>query len=140
MLTPAMLECVQRALGDIDVCIGDARVKCSVRLSASTAKDREMRGRVFVSECVEPGRCLTKLADLKCKGAIEEAVVVLPRDIDAGWWSSLGHGPWSLCVPNERGSAIVAHIGGHAHAFAIVFAQLGVVAEVQHRLGDGARG
>ena len=131
---------MQRALGPIDVCIGDAKVKCEVRLKANTAKDTEMRGRVLVSHCVEPGQCLTKLADMKRKGAIDEAIVALPRDIDAQWWSALSAGAWSLCVPTERGSPIVAHIGGHARGFALVFATLGVVADVQHRLGAEARG
>ena len=139
-ISPSILDAVQRALGPIDVCIGDAKVKCEVRLKANTAKDTEMRGRVLVSHCVEPGQCLTKLADMKRKGAIDEAIVALPRDIDAQWWSALSAGAWSLCVPTERGSPIVAHIGGHARGFALVFATLGVVADVQHRLGAEARG
>lgn len=140
VLSPAMLDCVQRSLGPIDVCIGDARVKCEVRLGASTAKDKDIHGRVFVGHCIEPSQCLTKLAGLKRAGAIEEAIVVLPRDIDATWWPSLSAGQWSICVPSERGSPIVAHIGGHARGFALVFAALGVVADVQQRLGAEAGG
>ena len=82
-------------------------------------------------------------ACVRCLGDIDvmvgKAIVALPRDIDAAWWSSLSTGPWSLCVPNEPGSPIIAHIGGHARGFTLVFAPLGVVAEVLHRLGDGAR-
>ena len=139
VLSPEMLDCVQRALGPIDVCIGDAKVRCAVRLAASTAKDKDIRGRVLVSQWVEPGQCLAKLADLKRKGSIEEGIVALPRDIDAAWWSSLSVGQWSICVPSERGSPIVAHIGGHARGFSLVFAALGVVAEVKARHGDDAR-
>ena len=125
-LSASALDAVQRALGRIDVCIGDAKVKCEVRLDANPVQDKEIRGRVFVSQCGEPGECLTKLADMKRKGAIEEVVVALPADVGASWFKLLAEGEWHCCFPTG-GGALVAYPGMKKRGFAVIFGRLGAV-------------
>ena len=138
-MTPNLLEACVRCLGKIDVLVGKAKVKAAVRLDANEDLSEKLRGKVLVVEAAEPEVAVRSVATRRLAGAIQEAVVVLPRDIDQPWLAALGEGPWSLCVPREPGSPIVAHIGGHGRGFALVFAQLGVVLEVRSEVAGDRR-
>lgn len=134
-----LFEACLRCLGKIDVLVGKAKVKAAVRLDANESLHEKLRGKVLVVEAAEPEVAVRSVATQRLAGSIQEAVVLLPRDIDNPWLTALGEGPWSFCVPRESGSPSVAHIGGRAHGFALVFAQLGVVLEVRSEVvGDGS--
>ena len=131
-LPTEIVEACLRCLGGVDVLIGKAKVKAPVRLDANENLSEKLRGKVLVLETAAPEVAIRSVATQRLAGAIQEAVVVLPRDIDHEWFAALGEGPWSCCVPREPGSPIVAHIGGRAHGFALVFAQFGVVLDVRN--------
>jgi len=122
----AILEAVQRALGRIDVCIGDAKVTCEVRLDARTAQGNQIRGRVFVSQCGEPRESLKRLAELRRMGVVEEVIVVLPADVGAAWFKLLAEDEWHCCFPTGGGLA-VAYAGLKKRGFAVTFGRLGAV-------------
>ena len=128
----AVLDACVRCLGEIDVLVGKAKVKAATCAAGLSGLTKEARGAVLIVGTDDPAASLREVAKLRESGRIDQGIVVLPRDIDANWWSSLSAGPWSLCLPSERGSPVVAHIGGHVRGFALVFAGLGVVADVQH--------
>ena len=127
ILPPAILYCVQRVLGDIDVCVGDAKVRCNLRLHQDTVALRQLRGRVFFAECVDPGECLSKLAKLRGTGAVDEVVVALPAETAAAWFKDLAGGAWVWCFPTGvQPPLLLAHLGHH-HAFCVAFSELGAV-------------
>ncbi|MFN6195384.1 MAG: hypothetical protein ACK5BN_16365 [Planctomycetota bacterium] len=123
---PAILDAVQRVLGDIDVRIGEAKVRCRLRLGVSTAKDNEIRGRVFVSEFSDPGVCLAKIADLHRRCQVDEVVVVLPAEVGALWFKLLAVGEWHCCFPTG-GGALVAYLGPRKRGFDMTFGGVGAV-------------
>jgi hypothetical protein len=139
VLSQELIDACVRCLGDIDMLGGQAKVKATATFADLGDLTKTTQGKLLVVGASDPAGSVRRVVELRESGRIEEAIVALPRDIDATWWSSLSTGPWSLCVPNERGSPIVAHIGGHARGFSLVFASIGVVAEVQHRFGGEAR-
>ncbi len=139
VLSPKLLEACVRCLGDIDVMVGKVKAKAAVCFAELGELTKTAQGKWLVVGAADPTGSVRRVVELRESGRIEEAIVALPRDIDAAWWSSLSTGQWSICVPSERGSPIVAHIGGHVRGFSLVFAALGVVAEVQHRFGGEAR-
>jgi hypothetical protein len=127
VLSPDLLDACVRLLGEIDVVIGSVPVKAGSSVRPSDLS-RSAKGSVLVVGVPNPADVLQRLAQLRERSLIDDAIVALPRDIDAGWMPALRFGPWSLCVPAKLGSPIIAHIGGHRHGFALVFAELGVVA------------
>ena len=138
VISQKLIDSCVRCLGGIDMLVGQAKVKAAATFADLGDLTRTPRGKLLVLGASDPTEVLRRVVELRGNGRIEEAMVVLPRDLDADWWTSLSTGRWSICVPSERGSPIVAHIGGHARGFAIVFGALGVVADVQQRLGDCA--
>ena len=125
-LSRELLDAVQRCMSNIDVCIGDARVKCGKQLNADTADTKQIRGKVFVSECREPGECLPKLVKLRLAGAVEEALVILPFEPGAAWFRAVAQGEWHCCFPTGKG-ALVAYLGPKTRGFVVTFDQVGTV-------------
>jgi hypothetical protein len=136
-----LLEACLRCLGTIDVLVGNvkANVNAAVRLDADQGLSKKLRGKVLIVEAVAPEVVMRSVAAQRLAGAVQEAVVVLPRDVNHAWFAALGEGPWSCCVPREPGSPIVAHIGGHGRGFALVFARLGVLLDVRSEMSGDRR-
>jgi hypothetical protein len=126
-------ECV-RILGNVDVLVG--KVKCPASVQVDGLKDlvKKARGRVLVVDATSPEEAVRCLARLVRAGRIEEALVVLPRDIDHAWLAAMSEDPWSCCIPRDAASPIVGHIGGRTRGFALVFSQCGVVLDVESSL------
>jgi len=139
IIPDALLEACVRCLGDIDVLVGNTKVKASKRAAGLSGLATAARGSVLVADGVDAADELSTVARLWLSGRINEAIVALPRDIDASWWATVRPGPWSLCIPPDRGAPIIAHIGGRAHGFALVFAAFGVVVDVRAQVTGKAR-
>lgn len=78
-LPEALLDVVQRVLGDIDVCVGLARVRCKRRLKSDTLDPNHLRGNVFVAACPEPGKWLPELAKLRRDACVLSPVLAWPQ-------------------------------------------------------------
>lgn len=133
-----VVDACVRCLGEIAVLVGKAEVKAAACVKGLSDLSKVARGAILVATSTDPAESLRCIARLREKGRIGEAIVVLPQHINASWLTSLNCGPWSLCLPFEGGTPLVAHIGGHARGFALVFARLGVVVDVQHHVGAAA--
>ena len=128
VLTPQLLDLVQRVLGDIDVCVGEAKVKCRLRVPASTVTSKQLRGNIFVAECPEPDEWLPKLAKLRREAAVDQVIVVLPAETWAPWFAALAGDDWVWCfLTGVQPPFMLAHLGHH-RGFAVAFADVGVIA------------
>lgn len=126
-LSPTLLEAVQGFLPDISVCIGDAKVRCGTRLTASTASPRQIRGIVLVAECLHPGEWLRLLVKLRESCHINETVVVLPGATGTSWFKALGEDGWRCFFPTGEDRLFLAYLGPRTHGFAVTFGQHGLV-------------
>jgi len=129
VFSSAILDCVQRVLGQIDVCIGDAEVKCRVRQQANILREHDLCGTVFVAECLRPDVWLPKLAALRKQGQVNEVLVALPAMVSEPWFKALiGHeAQWSCCFPTAvRPPLLLAHLGHH-YGFEVAFSEVGAV-------------
>jgi hypothetical protein len=130
VLTPQLLDLVQRVLGDIDVCVGEAKVKCRLRVSASTVTSKQLRGNIFVAECLDPAEWLPKLAKLRREAAVDQVIVVLPAETWAPWFSAFAGDDWGWCfVRGAQPPVMLAHLG-RSRGFAVAFSQTGVLSRV----------
>jgi hypothetical protein len=134
-LTPEILDCVQRTLGHIDVCVGHAEIRCSLKVSASTVKVHDIQGTVFVAGCLDPEDWLPKLAKLHRAAKVTEALVVLPGTIWLPWYRAAlaNGGGWEWCVlTSDQPTLAVAHLGRHPQGFRVAFSSLGAVVSSAH--------
>ena len=116
VLSTTLLEVVQRALGQVDVCVGAAKVDCKVSLEPDTFQEKQLRGNVFVSECPYPAEWLPKFAKLRRKTGINEVLVVLPADTSAPWFKDLmeSEDEWACCfLTGVQPPILLAHLGPH---------------------------
>jgi hypothetical protein len=126
-LSPAVLDAIGRFLGEIDVCIGDAKLRCDTRLSANTVNPKQIRGRVVVSECLDPVGWLPKLVRLRANGVLEEVLVVLLVETGAPWFRGLAEQGWSCCFLTGPTTLSVAYQGARQRLFHVGFQELGAV-------------
>lgn len=126
-LSPAILDAIRRFLGDIDVCIGDAKVRCSTRLCASTVNPKQIRGSVVVSECLDPGEWLPKLVALRTNGVLKEVLVVVRVETGAPWFRVVAEEGWSCCFLTGSTTLAVAYHGARQRLFSLGFQELGAV-------------
>jgi hypothetical protein len=132
-----LAECV-RCLGSVDVLVGKAKCPASLQLDGLKDLVKKARGRVLIVDTETPVEAIRCVAGLVRAGRIEEALVVLPRDIDHAWLAAASEDRWSCCIPRDVASPIVGHIGGRARGFALVFSQCGVVLDVASSLASRA--
>ena len=126
LLSPAMLDCVQRVLGDIDVCVGTVRAKAKLSVPATTLQEKQLRGAVLVAECLDPGSWIPKLTKLHGSSHISEVVVALPLHPEERWFRALFDGCWVCCLTATSPAVVLAHLGHH-HAFGVACREIGVV-------------
>lgn len=135
VLTPEILDCVQRTLGDIDVCVGDADIRCPLKVPADTVKVQDIQGTVFVAGCLAPEEWLPKLARLHRAAKVTEALVVLPGTIWLPWYRAAlaDGGGWEWCVlSGDQPTLAVAHLGRHPQGFRVAFSSIGAVVASAH--------
>ena len=130
-LSPQLIDACVRCLGDINVLVGKAKVKAALTIEAKGDLTKKARGKVLVVEAPFSEASLRSVTKLRIGGVIEEAIVVLPREINPAWFPVFGDGQWAICFPSDPGSPIVAHIGSHARGFSLVFSEVGVVMVAQ---------
>jgi hypothetical protein len=116
---------VQRVLGDIDVCVGKAAVRCRSRAPGEVLPQR-LRGSVFVAECRDPEALLPRLLALHAAKQVREAIVVLPLAPGERWFRALFEHGWVCCFVATAAPLLLAHLGPH-YAFAIACSEVGVV-------------
>jgi len=125
-LSRAILDAVERFLGEIDVCIGDADLKCRQRFNPDLVRVKLVRGNVFVAGCEGPGDWLPKLLRLRESSAVSNVVVALPPETGAVWFKRLAEGKWHCFFPTGDG-ALLAYHGPRTHGFALTFGAHGTV-------------
>jgi hypothetical protein len=118
-------------LGQIDVCVGDAKVKCGVRRSPDTLKAKELRGNLLVAECIDPRTWLPKLAQLRRDGGADQIVVALPAETASLWFKAAQADAWCWCfVTDVLPPLLLGHLGHH-HGFAVTLADVGVILQTR---------
>jgi hypothetical protein len=127
-----VIEAVLRVMDPPDVCVGTAKVGAKRSIGSADEFLPGLAGNVFVSECSEPTILLRALLSNRNKGRIEQAVIWLPAEVGAAWFANLQGREWSVCFLLDADGAdyvgrVVAHVGAHAEAFRVVFAELGAV-------------
>jgi hypothetical protein len=129
VLSPAMLECVRRVLGEIDVCVGDADAKCRLQLKSDTAHLKQLRGTVFIAECLYPGDWLPKLAALRRSARVDAVLVALPAETSAEWFRGLmdGEDEWGCCFPTGVLPPLLLAYQGHREGFKVACSEVGPV-------------
>lgn len=135
VLTPQILDCVQRTLGHVDICVGHAEIPCPLKVSANTVKVHDIQGTVFVAECLAPEEWLPKLANLHRAAKVTEALVVLPGTIWLPWYRAAlaDGGGWEWCVQSgDQPTLVVAHLGRHPQGFRVAFSSIGAVVASAH--------
>lgn len=136
IVPPEILDSLQRLFGDIDVCVGEAKVKCRSKQNASTLREKDLHGSVLILQCHDPASWLPKLAQMRRSSKIDEAVVILPADTAALWFKDLVTDDWVLCFPcSVQPALLLAHLGHH-HLFAVKFAEIGSI--VRPYIGAGS--
>jgi hypothetical protein len=83
-----LAECV-RHLGNVDVLVGKAKCPASLQLAGLKDLVKKARGRVLIVDTDSPVDAVRCVAGLVRSGRIEEALVVLPRDINHAWLAAM---------------------------------------------------
>jgi len=125
------LDAVQRCLGDIDVCIGKAKVECRRRYSAANWVEAEVSGIALVS--VQDGKAdwLARAAEWIRAAKCDQVVVLLAEGLDASALSAFSEASWQLCLIAEPcPSGVVAYIGSRREAFFAAMHEHGLVVGV----------
>jgi hypothetical protein len=128
-LSPSILNCVERVLGAIDVCVGDADVECRLRLQTDTAHLKQLQGTVFVAECLYPADWLPKLAALRRSARVDDVLVALPAETSAQWFKGLmdGQDEWACCFPTGVLPPLILAYLGHREGFKAACAEIGPI-------------
>jgi hypothetical protein len=122
----AVLDCVGRALGDIDLCVGPRVVPCRKHITHGVLKDADLCGVVFMSECHEPERWLPKLLARRTSGKIDQVAVLVGLDPYSAWFRDALRGSWQFGTLPDAASLIAHH--GRPEAFRAVMHEMGGVA------------
>ena len=122
----AILECVDRALGDIDICVGPRVVKCRKHLTSGILKEGDLRGVVFMAECHEPGRWLPVLLAMRKSGKLDQIAVLVGLEPCSAWFRDALRGAWQIGTLPDAACLIAHH--GRPEAFRAVMHEMGGVA------------
>jgi hypothetical protein len=137
-LPTGLLDAVLRALGEIDVCVGQVGVPAKLRVEGAALAEKHLRGVVFVPWCKDPTQCLVLLTELHAAGMVSRALVVVSGTPWEPWFRAAQQSSpgWEWCiVTGDQPSVLVAHIGQQAQGFRLVFGDIGaVVASVCPRM------
>lgn len=125
------VDAIRRCLGPVDVVVGSSYIPARRTMGALDELPSGACGQaiVVVGER-HPDRVLPFVARLIAVGRFTESIVLLPRDLDAGWLRELNSGRWSVCLPVDASKCIAAHLGARSRAFKIVFDAMGPILEV----------
>ena len=121
-----ILECVGRALGDIDLCVGPRVVKCRRHVMPGILKDGDLRGVVFMAECREPEHWLPTLRAMRESGKLDQVAVVVGLEPCSAWFRDALRGSWQLGILPDAACLIAHH--GRPEAFRAVMHEMGGVA------------
>lgn len=122
----AVIECVSRTLGDVDICVGPLRLQCRKHITTAILKDGDLRGNVFVAECHDPERWLPTLTAMRRGGSIEQVAVLVACDPCSAWFRDALRGAWQFGALPGAGCLIAHH--GRAEAFRAAMHEMGGVA------------
>lgn len=129
MLSPEVLEAVQRFLGGIDVLIGSASVCARVQTDAQSVSMHRLRGSIFVVECPDPASWMPRFAELRLSGSMANVLVALSPSKPV--WFSEVPSDWAICVLSSDvapARAVLAYHGSRNSLFKLAFQQLGILA------------
>lgn len=126
-----LVESIRRCLGDIDVVVGSLSIPARRHIDTLAELSANASGHVVVLAGEQAEKVLPLVSRLVAGGKVAESIVLLPRDLDAGWLGALKSGPWSVCLPLDASEHVVAHIGARLRAFNLVFDALGSILAVQ---------
>ena len=130
-VAPGVLDAIRRCLGDIDVCIGEAKVACRRRYTFSTWSERSVSGIVLISAAVDPADWLARAVDWTQRAKCDQVVVLLPADLSASSLRILAGASWQLCFLSNPGvSGVVAYVGARREAFFASMHEHGLVVSV----------
>jgi hypothetical protein len=123
-----VLDAIERCLGNIDVCVGRAKVRCLKRVEGARLASADAQGTVFVTARVDEEVWLNKFVELKRSARCEQVVVLLPAETSATWFRHFSGARWHLCfLTDSREPTLVAYIGKRSEAFFAVMHEYGVV-------------
>ena len=122
----AVIECVSRTLGDVDVCVGPRVLKCKKQVSPGKLPDDDLRGVVFVTECREPEVWLPKLRAMRAARKLTQVAVLVTLDPCSTWFRDALQGTWQFGALPGAGCLIAHH--GRAEAFRVAMHEMGGVA------------
>lgn len=130
-VAPQVLDAIERCLGTIDVCVGDASVNCAKRLEADTLTAAKLQGTVLLGTCVDPSVWIDRVVKQQQSARCHQAVILLQAETNASWFRCLARARWTLCFLTSAERAVVAaYIGARTEAFFVAMQQHGLVAHV----------
>jgi hypothetical protein len=117
-VSPQALDALERCLGDIDVCVGDAAVNCRHRLSGAKLATDDLSGTVFINARVDPDVWLKRMVELKSSAQCRQVVILLRTEPGHSWLSHFSGDPWHLCfLEGAEGPVVAAFIGVRTEGF-----------------------
>jgi hypothetical protein len=123
-----VLDAIERCLGNIDVCVGGAKVSCSRRVAGARLTVADVQGTVLVAARVDAEVWLSKFIELKRSAKCEQVVVLLPAETSARWFRHFSSARWHLCFLAETHEpTVAAYIGKRSQAFFAAMHECGVV-------------
>lgn len=123
-----VLDAIERCLGNIDVCVGDAKVSCSKHVVGAKLTEADVQGTVLVTAPVDAEVWLNKFVELKRGAQCEQLVVLLRAETSASWFRHFSCARWHLCfLAESHEPTLVAYIGKRSEAFFAAMHEHGVV-------------
>jgi hypothetical protein len=123
-----VLDAIERCLGNIDVCVGSAKVSCSKRVVGAKLTATDIQGTVLVAARVDAEVWLNKFVELKRSAQCEQLVILLRAETSASWFRHFSCARWHLCFLAESYEpTLVAYIGKRSEAFFAAMHEHGVV-------------
>ena len=130
-VSPHVLDAIERCLGEIDICVGDADVKCRRRVPGARLTGDDLQGTVIFSARVDPGVWLKKLVELRQCSQCRQVVVLLPTEPGFNWLNHFSGAPWHLCfLAGSDEPVVVAFIGVRTEGFFAAMHEHGLVVRV----------
>lgn len=127
-----VLAAICRCLGDIDVCVGEADVRCRSRVDGESLTAADMHGVVLVACVIDPEVWLSEIAKLNRSAQCQHAVVFVRVESSFSWFQQFSDAGWSLCFVDVVGGAVaVAYLGGRCREFVEAMSCFGLVVSVQ---------
>lgn len=128
-----VLDAIERCLGNIDVCVGGAKVSCLKRVAGAKLTVADLQGTVLVAARVDAELWLNKFVELKRSTQCEQVIVLLPVETSASWFRHFSSARWHLCFLSESHEpTLAAYIGKRSEAFFAAMHEHGVVLGSHH--------